>query len=75
LLADLREADVAAVIAFGDRSLRSQLREANKKEVRYAVIIGEEEMRQGRAAIRDMSDGNQELVPMADLIAWLKRNL
>jgi histidyl-tRNA synthetase len=75
LLADLREAGIAAAIAFGDRSLRSQLREASKQEVRYAVIVGEEELRRSQVAVRDMGDGVQSSVPMAGLGSWLEEKL
>ena len=75
LLADLRAANVAAVIAFGDRSLRSQLREASKQEVRYTIIIGEDEVRQSRVAVRDMALGSQEILPMDGLSSWLQEKL
>jgi histidyl-tRNA synthetase len=75
LLSDLRAANVAAVIAFGDRSLKSQLREASKQQVRYAVVIGEDEIRESRVAVRDMTLGSQELLPMHGLPAWLQAKL
>jgi histidyl-tRNA synthetase len=74
LLADLREAGLAAVLAFGDRSLRSQLREAGKQDVRYVVIIGEDELRNSSVIVRDMSQAGQDTVAMADLVSWLKEN-
>ena len=46
LLADLRAADIAATMAFGGRSLRSQMREASKQAVRYTLILGEDEIGQ-----------------------------
>jgi histidyl-tRNA synthetase len=75
LLADLRAAGIAAVIAFGDRSLRSQMREASREAVRYAIIIGEDEVLQSQVAVRDMAGADQVDVPAIDLIAWLKENL
>lgn len=75
LLADLREAGIAAVIAFGDRSLRSQLREASKQAVRYALILGEDEVLQSKVTVRDMAGADQVDVPAIDLIAWLQENL
>ncbi|MBN1642487.1 MAG: histidine--tRNA ligase [Anaerolineae bacterium] len=72
MLSDLRAAGVGAVIAFGDRSLRSQLREASRQEVTYAVILGEEELRQETVAVRDMSSGDQHAVPLNELVSWLK---
>jgi histidyl-tRNA synthetase len=75
LLSDLREDGVSTVLAFGDRSLKSQLREAGKQNVQYAVILGEDEMRESRATVRDMSSREQRTVPMSELKAWLKEGL
>jgi len=68
----LRREDVAAWIAFGERGLRSQLREAGKRSVRYAVILGEDELATGAATVRDMQAGEQSRVKLADLVGWLK---
>ncbi len=67
----LRQADVGVWTAFGERGLRSQLREAGKREARYVVILGENELQAGVAAVRDMEAGEQSEVPLADLVAWL----
>jgi histidyl-tRNA synthetase len=75
LLADLRAAGIATAISFGDRSLRSQMREADKQSVRYVLILGEDEIAQSRVAVRDMAGADQVDVPTIDLIAWLKENL
>jgi histidyl-tRNA synthetase len=75
LLSDLRAADVGAVIAFGDRSLKSQLREAGKQAARYVVIMGEDEVRETRATVRDMSSRDQQSISTGDLIGWLKERL
>jgi histidyl-tRNA synthetase len=72
-LADaLRREHVGAWFAFGERGLKSQLREAGKRSVRYAVILGEEELRSGAATVRDMQAGEQERVELAGLVEWLK---
>jgi histidyl-tRNA synthetase len=68
----LRREDVGAWIAFGERGLKSQLREASKRSVRYAVILGEEELATGAATVRDMQAGEQARVELADLVGWLK---
>jgi histidyl-tRNA synthetase len=74
LLADLRGAGVASVIAFGERSLRSQLREADKQAVRFALILGEDELRNSQVIVRDMQGGDQQPVSMAALATWLKEH-
>jgi len=75
LLSDMRMADVGAVIAFRERSLRSQLREADKQEVRYVVMIGPDELRDQVVTVRDMSTRDQYTVPMDELARWLTERL
>jgi len=71
-LADvLRQEGVGVWIAFGERGLKSQLREASKRDVRYAVILGEEELASGVATVRDMQAGEQVSVELAGLVEWL----
>jgi histidyl-tRNA synthetase len=75
LLADLRAAQVPAVIAFGDRSLRSQMREAGRQNARFALILGDQEVERGQVSIRDMQSREQTDLPTTELIAWLQERL
>jgi histidyl-tRNA synthetase len=67
----LRQADVGAWLPYGERGLRSQLREAGKRGVRYAVILGEDELATGAATVRDMQAGEQASVELTGLVEWL----
>jgi len=69
---NLRRDDVGAWIAYGKRGLRSQLREADKRAIRYAVILGDEELATGTATVRDMQTSEQSSVELAGLVDWLK---
>jgi histidyl-tRNA synthetase len=72
-LADaLRREDVGVWVAFGERGLRSQLREAGKRGVRYALILGEDELATGVATVRDMQAREQVNLELAGLVEWLK---
>ncbi len=75
LVESLRRAGIATLLAFGDRSLKSQLKSANRAEVAYAVILGEAEIAAGQAAVRDMQESQQFDLPLADLVAWLSGKL
>jgi histidyl-tRNA synthetase len=68
----LRTADVRAWLAFGERGLKSQLREAGKRSARFVVILGEDELAAGSVAVRDMEVGEQTDVPVSELVEWLK---
>ncbi len=72
LAADLRRAGVSAVTAAGGKSLKAQLRQANALDVRFTVIIGEDEVKAGTATLRDMVSARQETIPFKELVARLK---
>jgi histidyl-tRNA synthetase len=69
----LRKAGIATRLAFSRerRSLKSQMREADKHGVRYVVIVGESELAEGEVTVRPMQGGEQSRVPLADLAAYL----
>ncbi len=71
LAQELRGAGVGAWLAFGERGLKAQLREANKRGVRFAVILGENELASGQAAVRDMESSEQSSIDLAALAGWL----
>jgi histidyl-tRNA synthetase len=68
----LRREGIAAVVATGERSLRSQMRQANALGARYAVIIGAEELARGTAQVRRMEDGAQQETPREQIITFLR---
>jgi histidyl-tRNA synthetase len=72
LTADLRRLGISAVTAAGSKSLKAQLRQANSLEARYAVIIGEEEVKAGTVTLRDMADARQETIALSELTRRLK---
>ena len=41
------------------KSLKSQMRRADKLGARYSVVIGESEVASGRAVVKRMADGEQ----------------
>jgi histidyl-tRNA synthetase len=69
----LRAAGIGTRLAFarGRRSLKSQLREANRQSAAFAVIIGESELAQDVVTVRDMSSGEQITVASEALPTWL----
>jgi histidyl-tRNA synthetase len=55
----LRQAGVPVELAYGDRKLPRELERANRLGAGYAVIVGETELQQGQAVLRDMASGQQ----------------
>jgi histidyl-tRNA synthetase len=72
LVRDLRLAGIGALLAFGGRSLKAQLKAADKAGVAYTLILGDAELAQGVVIARDMTNSQQTTVPSSDVIAWLQ---
>ena len=67
-LADMiRHKGIACGIDHGSRSLKSQMRSADKMGARFAVILGEDEIKKGEATLRDMTTKEQESVKFEEL--------
>jgi histidyl-tRNA synthetase len=73
LLASLREADVPAETDYLGRSLKAQMKQANRLNARAVIILGEDELRQGVATVRDMATSQQESVPLDQVVERLMR--
>jgi len=68
LLAALRAAGVPAETDYLGRSLKAQMKQANRLNARSTVILGEDELRQGAATVRDMATSQQENVPLDQVV-------
>ncbi len=62
LVKELRDRGVSTEFDTMDRSLKAQMKYANKIEARYVLVIGEEELLSGRAALKSMNSEKQEFV-------------
>ncbi len=65
---DLRRRGIAATLAFGGRSLKAQLRQANRIGARYAVIAGARDLAEQRVTVRDLQSSEQWQVKL-DVLA------
>ncbi len=73
LTADLRQAGISIIMSSGAKSLKAQLRQANSLGARWAVIIGEEEVKAGTITLRNMADASQETVALGEIMGHLKQ--
>lgn len=69
----LRMAGVRTEMDFSNRGLKSQMKRSNKLDCLHTLIIGEKEMEEGIAQLRNMSDGTQEPVDINDAEGIIKR--
>lgn len=67
----LRQAGLAVEFDPDKASFKAQLKAANHCKARYAAIIGEDELRNGTVALKDLNSGEQESVALPDLASRL----
>ncbi len=75
LLSKLRRRGFWAVTDYGERSLKAQLREANKLGAGRVLIRGPEELAAGTVKIKDMESGKETSVPENEVTSTLTRCL
>jgi histidyl-tRNA synthetase len=68
LAADARRAGHAARVELGGRSLKGQLKQADRAGARYVAILGDD-----GAALRDMESGEQRDVPVETVMHHIRR--
>lgn len=57
----LRGAGFSGQVAFEAKSLKSQMRQASKMNARYCLILGTDELRDGKIVIKNMDSGEQRV--------------
>lgn len=67
----LREAGIVAEMSFEDRSMKSQLKQADRSNAKFAIILGDSELEKGIAVVRDMAKGEQEEVAFNDIVKYI----
>ena len=72
----LREAGLKAAYDYKMGSMKSQMKAANRRNARFTVIFGEDELSRGCVTLRDMKtedkEHNQKEIPLSDMTTILK---
>ena len=64
----LREAGISAQLYPDSAKLKKQMQYANSESVKYVVMIGDTELANETATVKNMSDGSQINVPQSKLV-------
>ena len=57
LLGELRKSDIRSDIDYLDRKMKAQMKSADRLHARTVILIGEDEVAEGVAMVRNMADG------------------
>ena len=69
----LREAGFSVEVPAEEMKFKKSIGLADKLGARYALIIGENELKEGKYALKRLADGGQEKVAAEDLIAAVQK--
>ena len=67
--------DSPADMDFLGRSLKAQLKQANRQKARFALLLGEEECASQRVQLKDLETGDQRLVSAQEAIDAIKEEM
>ncbi len=70
---ELRRAGLKAEYDFNGRSMKAQMKQANKLAAKYVLIFGEDEAARGNVTVRDMATSGQQEIAINDIIKFFLR--
>jgi len=68
LTQELRRTGICAAMDYSDKSLKSQMKRADRLNSSYTLIFGDKEIAENRAELRNMSTKNQQSLPLDNLL-------
>ncbi len=71
----IREKGISVEMDFLAKSLKSQMRTANKLLVPYVLILGPEELKEEKITVKNMENGVQEEISLDDILPYLQKHI
>lgn len=72
LMRTVREAGLSCDCDLVGRSLKAQMREANRSRARFALIVGDDELAQNAVALKNLDAGTQAILPLDEACQAMK---
>tara|TARA_B110000967_G_scaffold192088_1_gene218377 strand:+ start:374 stop:643 length:270 start_codon:yes stop_codon:yes gene_type:complete len=71
---ELRNKNISIDMAYSG-NLKKRLKQANKISADYAIIIGDEEIQNNNAIIRNLETGSQEYIELDKLVKHIEKKM
>jgi histidyl-tRNA synthetase len=75
IISQLHLQGIRAEFDYEGKSLKSQMRRADKLKAQYVLILGENELKRGKAVLRNMKTKSQEEIPLEGFIDLLLKRI
>ena len=72
LVTELREDGMRAERTYGGRSMKAQMKVADRSGARYTVLLGRQEAERGAVTVKDMRTSEQVEVPRQLVAGWIQ---
>ena len=74
-LIELRNKDLRVDRDYQSRSLKAQMRDANRQKAKFVLLLGENELEKKCFSVKDMHKGDQTEIGFDQIIPFLKKNI
>ena len=68
ILANLRRGGFNAAMDFAGRSMKAQMKQANKANAKFTIILGEDELQANSVVLKNMNESTQEPISIDELL-------
>jgi histidyl-tRNA synthetase len=68
----LRDADIPVEVEVTGRKVAKALEDADRRKMDYAIIVGEKELKEKSAAVRDLAKRKQEIVKIEKIVEAIR---
>lgn len=70
-LPTLRDQGISATMDYLGRSMRAQMKDANRENADYTLIVGDDELEKGQFTLRNMKESDEKYLSLDDIIHLL----
>lgn len=67
----IRELGASATMDYKGRSMKAQMKDANRENARYAIIVGDHELESDKFTFRDMENSEEESLEFPEIVVRL----
>ncbi len=70
----LRDNGIKVMVEMNKKKLKKSFEFANKTNIKYVIVVGENEIKENKYTLKDMESGTQELLSIDEIISAIKNN-
>ncbi len=74
LTSKLRELGVKADCLYENKSFKSKMKEANKRQIKYVLIVGEDEVKNQKYTLKNMTTSEQSQLSIEQIVEKIKND-